>query len=405
MKESENPLIPHANVELVEESGVPNLLNKIRPHWKGKNLIQRVERLLPVDPSSACQRVFNASVHDLKEKIVLAGLDIASEAARQNKFPEISKPEHVESLDVKRTINLSYYMGLLSRPEWRRMLRVYDIRKDLEHEDDEYEASVEDCVYIFKTAIDVVLSRDPVQLLKLTDVKEVVEQPNPIALSESTKEDYSLAPIPRQTEIFRFLICNALDTKHPDIIRQNSYNVICSLRDLTNPQVIIALSVEFIERIGRAAPDLLQARVAYQSGIFPYLKKTQLRQFFSEFSARFLQTGYSFKSHQSHGELLRNFQEVGGLKHCPEESTNDILDWLILCYIGEPGGYGDFGRNRSVFYSNVGAPICYSIIEEAGRDLSSLITNRSLENQHIKNSIQNDHVSRRFESLLDIFNN
>jgi hypothetical protein len=40
-------------------------------------------------------------------------------------------------------------MGLLPRPEWRRVTRCYEIRRDLEHEDDEYEATVEDCIYIF----------------------------------------------------------------------------------------------------------------------------------------------------------------------------------------------------------------------------------------------------------------
>jgi hypothetical protein len=49
-------------------------------------------------------------------------------------------------------------MGLLTRPEWRRLTRAYDIRRDLEHEDSEYEAGVEDCIYVFKTSIEAVLA-------------------------------------------------------------------------------------------------------------------------------------------------------------------------------------------------------------------------------------------------------
>ncbi|MBN1547426.1 MAG: hypothetical protein JW902_12275 [Syntrophaceae bacterium] len=127
-------LVPSANREIIEASGVNGLLAKIRPQWKVKNLIKRVNRILPVDPSSACQRIFNATIHDLREKIVVAGLDIAAEAAKQHRLPKIDRSEDVENLSVSRTIELSYRMGLLSRPEWRRMLRVYDIRKDLEHE-------------------------------------------------------------------------------------------------------------------------------------------------------------------------------------------------------------------------------------------------------------------------------
>lgn len=404
MTEPSTSIIPRANVELVEQSGVPHLLELIRPQWKAKNLIQRVIRLVPVDPSSACQRVFNAAVHDLKEKIVLAGLDIAEAAAKQNKFPEISKAEHVDALDVKRTINLAYFMGLLTRPEWRRLLRVYDIRRDLEHEDDEYEATVEDCVYIFKTCIDVVLSKDPVQLLKLTDIKELVEQPVPAVVTQPILDDYELAPIPRQEEIFRFLVSTALDSKHPDIIRQNSFNVIGALRALTNNQVIISSSEEFIERIGRSAPDLLHSRVAFQAGIFPYLKKAQLREFFNEFTRRLQQTGYSFRAHQAHREILMNLQEVGGITHCPDDYLPGIVEWLALCYIGEPGGYGYWGSGRKVFFSDTGAPLCKSILQDCGRDISPILEGLQKDSEAIRFALANEHVARRFESLLDISN-
>lgn len=70
------------NHEVIEASGVGNLLDRIRPEWKAKQLVQRVTKLLHADPSSACQRIFNASIHDLKEKIVIAGLDVAAEAAK-----------------------------------------------------------------------------------------------------------------------------------------------------------------------------------------------------------------------------------------------------------------------------------------------------------------------------------
>src|SRR5262249_14597635 len=146
---------------------------------KAKSLIERVQRLLPADPSSACQRLLNAAFHDLRDKVVLAGLDIAKQAAEMAKLPPVNKAEDVENYSSDKLLDLCYEMGLLTRPEWRRIKRCYEIRRDLEHEDDEYEAGVEDCVYIFATCIEVVLSRDPVQLLKVTDVKEVVERPEP----------------------------------------------------------------------------------------------------------------------------------------------------------------------------------------------------------------------------------
>ncbi|MER5347841.1 hypothetical protein ABT030_47845 [Streptomyces mirabilis] len=45
------------------------------PPWP-KGLIERVRRLLPVDPSSACQRLLNAAVQDLREKVQIAGFGL-----------------------------------------------------------------------------------------------------------------------------------------------------------------------------------------------------------------------------------------------------------------------------------------------------------------------------------------
>jgi hypothetical protein len=90
--------------EITQPTGVDALLRSIRPHWQAKNLIERVKRLLPADPSSACQRIFNASIHDLKEKLCVAGLDIVGEAARLNKLPAVTTPEDIERYSTYNTI-------------------------------------------------------------------------------------------------------------------------------------------------------------------------------------------------------------------------------------------------------------------------------------------------------------
>jgi hypothetical protein len=197
--ENGRELVPSPDYEIMAESGIDTLLRTIRPYWQSKNLIQRVKRLIIADPGSACQRIFNAAIHDLKEKLLIAGVDIVAEAAKQNKLPPINKSEDVEQYSAYNTIELSYRAGLLTRAEARRLFRSYEIRGDLEHEDDEYEATIEDCVYIFKTCIESVLSRDPVEVIKLTDIKFIVEQPQGIiTLSGEVVEDYEHAPNIRQ---------------------------------------------------------------------------------------------------------------------------------------------------------------------------------------------------------------
>ena len=57
------------------------------------------------------------------------------------------------------------------------MRRCYDIRRDLEHEDDEYEAEIEDVVYMFRSCVEIVLAQDPIQLLQVSEVEDVIRSP------------------------------------------------------------------------------------------------------------------------------------------------------------------------------------------------------------------------------------
>lgn len=78
---NKNEIMIAANREFAVASDVQGLMLQIRPEWQAKNLVQRVMKLLPVDPSSACQRLFNAAIHDIKKKILVAGIDIAKESS------------------------------------------------------------------------------------------------------------------------------------------------------------------------------------------------------------------------------------------------------------------------------------------------------------------------------------
>lgn len=398
--DNDNSLIPIANQEIIERSGVAALLDQIRPEWKAKDLIQRVQRLLNVDPSSACQRLFNASIHDLKDKIIIAGLDIAQEVASSHKLPKAEKPEDIENYSVSRTIYLAYYMGLLLRSEWRRMLRVYDIRRDLEHEDHEYEASIEDCVYIFKTTIDVVLSQDPVRLLKLTDVKEIIERPVPAILSETVLNEYFHAPKSRQSEIYKFLISTALNLNLPEIIQRNSFNLLLLLQSKTNNQVIIDCSNDFIKKNRHKSQLYDEIRIAFAAGTLPYLSKTILLDFYNSLFSEFETTGYEFRSNHNHGELLRNFSEIGGLEYCPDILLQKFIEWLILCYLGEPS-FGPYASLRKVFYSNTGAPLSLGILKSYSRMTRKLIIDYSSHSERIKSARTYQYIDRRFQEMLD----
>jgi hypothetical protein len=372
----------------------------VRPAWQAKNLIERVRKLLFVDPGSACQRLFNAAIHDLREKVIVAGLDIAKEAAVANKLPPVERQEDIEDYPTAKLIELSYRMGLLSRPEWRKMSRVYEIRRDLEHEDDEYEAGVEDAIYVFKTCVDVVLSRDPIQLLRVVEVKQVVEQPGPAVPDQALLADYEHAHPTRQLEIAKFLVSTVLDEEQPEVVRQNSLTFLRQTEPITQNSVKLDLAGHLQERLGRNAPDLLMMRIAHASGTLAYLKRAQREDFFNALFDRFRATGHTFRSHAQHGDLLRTLGEVGGLESIPPRVRPRFIEWLVRAYIGEPGGYG-MGRNRRVFYSNSAAPLVGDLLLGAGPTIREDLKSCE-QSKEVKDALRDQFVARRFQDLLDL---
>jgi len=400
MPDEEEALVPLPSATLVKSSEVPALLMDIRPQWQAKSLIQRVHRLLTVDPSSACQRIFNAAVHDLREKVDIAGLDVAEQAAKLYKLPPISRTEDLENYSTAHLIDLAYRMGLLTRPEWRRLSRCYEIRRDLEHEDNEYEAGVEDCIYIFRTCIDVVLSRDPIKAIRITDVKDLIDQPNVAEPTEELTEDYEYAPQPRQGEICKFLFSTALDEGQAEIVRQNAYRFLAIFAQHTHNQVKLNLAHFAMDKIGRKPLSRQMARVCIAAGIFAYLREKQREDFFLSFLSQMRKVGVRWQAYSEHGELLRTFQDCGGLIQCPPSVRRDIVTWMVLTYIGTPRGVTMWGNVRHVFYSNTAAPLIKKMFKEANGLIADDVGN-TCRLREIKQLCQNQHIARRFEELVD----
>lgn len=383
--------------QVITNSGIKSLLNEIRPAWKGKNLIQRVEKILPVDPSSACQRLFNAAIHDLKEKIIVHGVDLAKEVAQNNRLPSVSKDEDLLEYNVSKTIDLAYHMGLLSRPEWRRIHRCYEIRRDLEHEDNEYEAVLEDCFYIFKTTIDVVLSKDPIELIRVKDAKELIESPSNIRITEEFLRDYKSAPKKRQSEISELLISYAYDEAKPDIVRENSVELMRNIKELTDNTVTIELAHKIEERIGRNGIDTKSAKIGHACGALAYFKKVKLKDFYNSLVPE-LKAAVGDWNKQ--GKVCQKIEDIGGLKYCPKEIYNDLLKLIVKFYLGERS-YGQYSYSRPVFYSNSAVPIIGRIIKDdssrAGEALEVL-----REDRNIKSLMEYNAIARRFENLVDL---
>jgi hypothetical protein len=307
----------------------------------------------------------------------------------------------LEHYPTSKLIDLAYKIGFLSRPEWRRLSRCYEIRRDLEHEDDEYEAGIEDCVYIFSTCIDVVLSRDPIHILKVTDIKEIVQDAGPAVPTETLMEEFESAPAPRQEEILKFLISITLDKKQSELVQQNSFTFLGRLSPLIQNSVKLNLATYFQNKIGRSTLDRRRARVAFGIGVLPYLKQSQVLDFFDSIYNSMKEIGTSWGAYQKHGDVLRSFIEVGSFTYCPIAPKKKILKYLILTYLGSRGGRTSYGNIRNVFYSNTAAPLIEEIFLKDKKlildDFKSLRTD-----DRIQKKCDYSHIDSRFEDLLDI---
>jgi hypothetical protein len=260
---------------------------------------------------------------------------------------------------------------------------------------------LEDCVYIFSTCVEVILSKDPIHLLRVTDIKALVEQPSAVVPSIALLEDYERAPQPRQEEICKFLISIALEKKQSDVVQQNAYAFLQSISPMTQNPVKLVLATHLQGKTNHGSIDTRLARVSIAAGVFPYLKQSHREQFFEGIFRKMEETGYHWGSYATHGELLRDFMELGGLEYCPESTRTKMLKWLVLLYVGEPGGRTTYGNIRHVYYSNAGAPLAAEIIERAGRIISEDLQSLA-KDKKISALLENQHLSRRYDTLLDL---
>ncbi len=385
--------------EPISKSGIQTLLDGIRPVWIGRNLILRVARLLPIDPSSACQRLFNAATHDLKDKILIMGVELANEIATNYKLPSIKNQEDILEYNVSKTIDLAYRIGILTRPEWRRIHRCYEIRRDLEHEDEEYEAVLEDCFYIFKTTIDVVLSKDPIELLKVTDAKDLVESSLNISVTEEFLTDFKSAPKGRQKEITELLISYASDNTKPDIVRENSVELMRHIQPITEKTVTIEMASVLEKKLDRTGINLKIAKIGNACGAMGYFKKVRLLDFYGNLKTEVKIIGSDWCGQS---KFCSKLEDIGGLKYCPQEHYADILKSLVMFYIGERS-YGQYSYGRPVFFSNGAAPIITRIIENDAAKTNPILE-EFRNTKPIKVDIEDKHLLRRFEDLIDASN-
>lgn len=373
-------------------------MGELRPRWSEGRLIEKVRNLMAADIGAACQKLLNVVFQDLREKVQVAGLDLASEAAKIHALPQCKTLEELEHYPRLRLIELVWRMGLVSRPVYRRLRRAYDIRHDLEHEDQEYEATPEDVIYVFGTAVRDVLSQDPIEVLRVDDVVEAIEKPVPATVSTKFVTDYEHAHDVRQLEILKMLVGRALNPKDPEIVRDNAEQVLRALAPKTKHHAHVELGKFFMERLQRRPLTAEIAEVAYLAGVLPYVPEAVRVDYFEAILSELRQVGHRFKANAEHPAVLNKLVDIGGLHACPGSVRREIVLWLVRAYIGEPGGYGQFGRNRKVFYSNSAERYALGLLKGATGSLA-LDFRHACNHGDVLESCDNADVAERLSDL------
>ncbi|MFC1862644.1 PAS domain S-box protein [Thermodesulfobacteriota bacterium] len=158
-----NPFQSSLSAIPVDPLHLSKILDGIRPSWKTRNLVSRVERLFDIDLNSACQRLFNAAIQDLREKILLTGVESIHKTTTLHDLPPISNDQSLKYYPILNLIELAHVLDLLSGEERKSILQCSRIFCDLAQENDE-EVDARDILFLFKACVTCLLDKESVQI-------------------------------------------------------------------------------------------------------------------------------------------------------------------------------------------------------------------------------------------------
>jgi len=152
--------VPFQTANPLKPISLSKILDRVRPVWKNRGLVTKVECLLKVDLGSACQILFNATMKDLREKIFTVGIDTIHTTITRNNLPQITDHQSFKYYPIPDLIELAGVLNLLSKEERIHISRCYRIICDLAHENEEQKVDLEDILFLFESCITCVLEKD-----------------------------------------------------------------------------------------------------------------------------------------------------------------------------------------------------------------------------------------------------
>ncbi|MDY0138223.1 MAG: hypothetical protein RBR50_00805 [Candidatus Izemoplasmatales bacterium] len=367
--------------------------------------LHKISAILLVDPGMAAQKMFNVGISELKTKIKTWGLKEISEIAVQRGLPKISNEEELINYKTRDIIKLSGIVGILTNANKSRLDLAYDMRNLIEHEDSHYEATNEEVQFIFSVVIDAILSVEIIEPISVTEIQELINSAEKLTrIDESLIEKYESSATFRQVQVLERLINVALDESKADIVRTNAFNLLQVFRNYVKTEARMQLVEKFITApISKKKIDIQTVKVFNAIGIVAYVSKSTMRTVYEKLISEVEKTSVNWNFYSDHIRVLSVFEDIGYFKYCPENLLYRILIWMAELYIGTPGGYGYYGRNRKVFYSDAGVDYVQEIVANS-KELFIPYMSELLKDAKLLQKTKNQYIKERLNNFIDLIN-
>lgn len=138
-------------------------------------------------------------------------------------------------------------------------------------------------------------------------------------------------------------------------------------------------------------------------GIIAYVSKSTMRMVYEKLIIELEQTKTYWDNYNEHIRILSIFEDIDYFKYCPENLLFRALSWMAQLYIGTPGGYGFYGRNRKVFYSDAGVDYVEDIIKNS-KELFVPYVIELRKDPKISSKAKNNDIKERLNKFIDLIN-
>lgn len=375
-------------------------LLKLREPWRSSRLIERVERLVLVDHSCACQKLFNTAIWDIKDKLGDWGEDFVYKIAHSPRNTNRGIENTIEGLSTTELLNLSYKSKLLKFEQWEMMTECYQIRCKLEHEDKRFEVNSLETEKFFNVCINEVLNVEKIEIETIDQFEYLYDTSRIAVPSKVLIDSFAEWSKSKRERTIMFLLDLATDSSISVSVRHNSRTSLMFLRTHLTDDLKKAIANRYSDpNIQHIDSDLLETLRCID--VLRLIDRSSNSKFFESVYVAMNEVGEEWYKGIKQVEVLQSFTELGSLDECPNRHKVNIFNWLALTFIGQDSGNTAYVSDRNVYFDKDASSFIQRLIREA-HFISDRMINDLLLDEIISVRIENSFIAARFERFIEL---